>query len=110
MRANELVNYLMEQFEGLEGVTSRAMMGGYIFYYKDKIFGGIYEPGFMVKITPTSQKFLKDADQMPPYKGAKNLLLVDDIDDRELLCDMVANMYDELPAPNSKPKKPKMSD
>ena len=110
MRAKELASYLMEQFEGLDGVTSRAMMGGYIFYYKDKVFGGIYEPGFMVKITPSSQKYLPEAEQMPPYQGAKNLLLVDDIDDRDRLCSMVEDMYDELQPPKPKPKKTKPRD
>ena len=98
MLAKELATYLMEQFERIEDVTSRAMMGGYIFYYKEKVFGGIYEPGFMVKITKASKKYLPEAEVLPPYKGGKNLILVDDIDDRELLCNMVSEMYDELPA------------
>ncbi|WP_330363841.1 TfoX/Sxy family protein [Proteocatella sphenisci] len=95
----------LEQFEQIDGVTSRPMMGGYIFYYKKKIFGGIYEPGFMVKITDASRKYLPKAESMPPYKGAKDLVLVDDIDNKELLCSMVQEMYDELPAMKSKKKK-----
>ena len=104
MQTKELAKYLMEQFEGLGEVTSRAMMGGYIFYYKKRIFGGIYEPGFMVKLTEASKRYLPKAELMPPYDGAKAMLLVAEIDDRELLCDMVKEMYDELPAPKSKTK------
>jgi len=98
MKAKELATYIMEQFESIDDVTSRPMMGGYIFYYKQKIFGGIYEPGFMVKITEASKKYMPESEMLPPYKGAKNLILVDDIDNRELLCDMVREMYDQLPA------------
>lgn len=104
MQTKELAKYLMEQFEGLNEVTSRAMMGGYIFYYKNKIFGGIYEPGFMVKLTESAKKYLPDAEVMPPYEGAKVMLLVDAIDNRELLCDMVKAMYDELPVAKPKSK------
>lgn len=103
MQAKELAAYLMEQFEPLGGVSSRPMMGGYIFYFNQKIFGGIYPPGFMVKLTQASKRCLPDAEVMPPYQGAKDMILVDDIDNRELLCDMAREMYDELPMP--KPKK-----
>ena len=102
MQAKELATYLMEQFDSIDGVTSRPMMGGYIFYYKNKIFGGIYEPGFMVKITAASKKYLPKADSMPPYKAAKDLILVDEIDNKELLCSMVQEMYGELPSPKAK--------
>lgn len=104
MNNKELATYLMEQLAPLGGVTNRPMMGGYIFYYDRKIFGGIYEPGFMVKITEASKTYLPDAEVIPPYQGAKDMILVDDIDNRELLCDMVKEMYAELPMPKSKPK------
>lgn len=105
MAAKELAAYLMEQFEPLGGVTCRPMMGGYIFYYHQKIFGGIYGPGFMVKITEASKKYMPDAEIMPPYQGSKDMILLDTIDNGELLCKMVEEMYEELPTP--KPKKPK---
>lgn len=105
MAEKELALYLMEQFESLHDVTSRSMMGGYIFYYKSKIFGGIYGPGFMVKITDASKKYLPNALILPPYHGAKDLILVDDIDNKELLCRMVEEMYDQLPFPKAKKNK-----
>lgn len=97
MLNKDLASYLMAQFENLEGVTSRPMMGGYVFYYNGKIFGGIYEPGFMVKVTKTSKKYLPLSKILPPYNGAKDMILVADIDNRKLLCDLVVSMYDELP-------------
>lgn len=105
MQVKEFAVYMMEQFASLEEVTSRAMMGGYIFYYKEKIFGGIYEPGFMVKITEASKKYLPNEEIMPPYEGAKDMILVDGVDNRELLCTMVREMYEELPMPKAKKKK-----
>lgn len=105
MNNKELASYLMEQLEPLGGVTSRPMMGGYIFYYDQKIFGGIYEPGFMVKITEVSKNCLPEAEILPPYQGAKDMILVDDIDNKELLCNMVVEMYQELPMPKPKSKK-----
>ncbi len=105
MQPKELKNYLLEQFSPLVEVTSRPMMGGYIFYYRGKIFGGIYEAGFMVKITKASKKHMIGAKEIPPYKGGKLMILVDDIDDKDKLCNMVLEMYDELPQPKSKNKK-----
>ncbi|MCD4827016.1 MAG: TfoX/Sxy family protein [Acholeplasmataceae bacterium] len=104
MKNKELHNYLIEQFKHIEHITSIPMMGGYIFYYKGRIFGGIYEPGFMVKITKASKKYLPNADMMPPYKGAKDLILVDDVDQSRLLCEMIIHMYDELPEPKKRKK------
>jgi TfoX/Sxy family transcriptional regulator of competence genes len=94
----------MEQLELLGDVRSRAMMGGYIFYYREKIIGGIYEPGFMLKITSASKKHFADARIMPPYQGAKEMILVDDVDNRDLLCQTVAAMFEELPMPKEKKK------
>lgn len=105
MKVKEFADYMMDQFASLEEVTSRAMMGGYIFYYKEKIFGGIYGPGFMVKITEASKKYFPNEEIMPPYQGAKDMILVDGVDNRELLCIMVREMYEELPKPKTKKKK-----
>lgn len=107
MRNKELQIYLTEQFNHIQGVTSIPMMGGYIFYYKGRIFGGIYEPGFMVKLTKASKKYLPDAELMPPYQGAKNLILVDDVDQKELLGKMVLEMYEELSEAKNKNKRKK---
>jgi TfoX/Sxy family transcriptional regulator of competence genes len=100
----EFAAYMMEQLEPLVDIRSRAMMGGYIFYYRGKIIGGIYEPGFMLKITPASKKYFADARIMPPYQGAKDMILVDDVDNQDLLYRAVSSMFDELPMPTAKKK------
>ena len=81
------------------------MMGGYIFYYKERIIGGIYGSGFMVKITDASQRFMPDSIAEPPYKGAKPMLPVTIIDNKERLQEMVKAMFPELPERKIKKKK-----
>lgn len=99
----ELATYIMDQLSGLENVRNIPMMGGYIFYYKERIFGGIYGKGFMVKITKASQRYMPDSEPMQPYDGAKDMLPVTILDDKELFQKMIEDMYPELPI--RKPKK-----
>lgn len=105
MMAKELSEYVTEQLSELDEVRKIPMMGGYIFYYKERIFGGIYGSGFMVKITDASKKYMPDSVPEPPYKGAKPMLPVTILDDKEKFQAMVAEMFHELP--ERKPKKKK---
>ncbi len=100
----ELAQYITDQLSDLENVRNIPMMGGYIFYYKERIFGGIYESGFMVKITQASRKFMPDSIPEPPYEGAKPMLPVTILDDRAALQEMVEQMYPELPERKQKKK------
>ncbi len=95
----------MDQLAELEGVRNIPMMGGYVFYYNERIFGGIYGNGFLVKITEASRKYMPDSEPEPPYEGAKDMLPVTILEDRELLQKMVREMYPELPVRKSKKKK-----
>ena len=104
-KVKELAEYITEQLAELGDIRSIPMMGGYVFYYRKRIFGGIYEPGFMVKITEASKKYMPDSIACPPYDGAKDMLPVTIIDDRELLQKMVAEMFDELPERKPKAKR-----
>lgn len=101
----ELAAYIMDQLTGLENVRNIPMMGGYIFYYNEKIFGGIYESGFMVKVTETSKKYMPDSIPEPPYKGAKEMLPVTILEDREKLQQMIREMHPELPKKAVKKRK-----
>ena len=103
INSKELADYIMDQLEELGGVRNIPMMGGYIFYYNERIFGGIYENGFLVKDTKAGRKYMPDSELEPPYEGAKNMLPVTILDNRKLLQDMVREMYVELP--EKKPKK-----
>lgn len=97
MANRELAEYAADQLSGLDGIRYIPMMGGYIFYIHDKIFGGIYESGFMVKITEASRAALPEASPAPPYEGAKAMLPALNLDDREAFSAMVAAMEKELP-------------
>lgn len=105
MANKELEQYIMEQLAGLTEIRSIPMMGGYIFYYRERIFGGIYENGFLVKITKASRQYMPDSVPEAPYAGAKEMLPVTILEDQEMLQKMVSEMYQELP--ERKPKKPK---
>lgn len=105
--ANQLHEFIVEQLQDLEGFSYIPMMGGYIYYVNGKIFGGLYEPGFMAKITEASKAFMPDSKPMPPYDGAKDMLPVTILEDKDKLKEMILAMYEELPAP--KPKKPRTS-
>ena len=104
-KVKELAEYITEQLADLDEIRKIPMMGGYIFYYRERIFGGIYEPGFMVKITEASRKYMPDSIACPPYDGAKEMLPVTIIDDRELLQKMVSEMFSELPERKPKTRK-----
>ena len=100
--SREYLDFILEQLSGLENVTYRTMMGEYIIYYRGKIIGGIYDDRFLVKTTQSAQAMMPDADRELPYEGAKEMLLVDNVDDRGFLEELAEAMYAELPAPKKK--------
>ena len=86
----------------MDDVTCRAMMGEYILYYRGKVVGGIYDDRFLVKPTKSAVAMMPDADMELPYEGAKEMLLVDAVEDRAFLRELLEAMYDELRAPKKK--------
>lgn len=99
----EYLDYVLEQLAELDGVTSRAMMGEYLLYFNGRLFGGIYDDRLLVKPIEVAKALLPDAEMQSPYEGAKEMLLVDFVDDSAALCKLVEAMHSELPEP--KPKK-----
>ena len=100
--SKEYLNFILEQLSGLEGITYRAMMGEYIIYYRDKIIGGIYDDRFLVKHVNSAVALMPDANYELPYEGAKEMLLVDNVDSKNFLSQLFNAMYDELPTPKKK--------
>ena len=96
------LEFILDQLSELEGVSHRAMMGEYILYYQGKIFGGVYDDRFLVKPTPSAKAMLPDADMERPYERAKEMLLVDNVENRDFWRDLLEAMYKELPAPKKK--------
>ncbi|WP_147615044.1 TfoX/Sxy family protein [Treponema pectinovorum] len=93
----EYLQFILEQLSDLKGITYRAMMGGYIIYYRGKIVGGIYDNRFLVKPIKSAMDYMQNSAYEKPYDGAKQMLLVDNIDDKNYLTGLFNAMYDELP-------------
>ena len=95
--SKEYLIFILEQLSGLDDITYRAMMGEYILYYRERVIGGIYDDRFLVKPVRAAVNLMPNAEMEVPYEGAKGMLLVDDVDDREHLVKLFEAMYDELP-------------
>jgi len=98
----DYLDYVLEQLSGLEEISWRAMMGEYILYYQGKVIGGIYDNRFLIKPTKSAKALMPDAAYELPYEGAKEMLLVEDIEDRAFLAELFNATVDELPAPKKR--------
>ena len=94
---NQYLEFVLDLLGELDNVAHRKMMGEYVLYYRGKVFGGIYDDRFLLKVTPASERLLPDAPRATPYEGGKEMLLVE-IEDRDALGDVVDAMWEELPA------------
>lgn len=103
--SKEYLEFVLEQLSELDDITYRAMMGEYIIYYRDKVAGGIYDNRFLVKPVKAARDLMPNARLETPYEGAKDMLLVEELEDREFLKRLFEAMYEELPAPKKKKKK-----
>lgn len=97
--SKEYLDYILEQLSGLDDVSYRAMVGEYIIYYRGKVIGGIYDDRFLVKPTKSAVAMMPEAEMELPYEGAKEMLLVDGVENREFLAELLEAVYEELPAP-----------
>ena len=95
------VDFILEQWEGL---TTRAMMGEFVLYYGGKAVGGVYDNRLLVKPTPTAKKRMPDVPMELPYEGAKEMLLVENMEDKDFLQSLFAAIAEELPTPKKKKK------
>ena len=101
--SKDYLAFIMDQLSLLDDVSYRAMMSEYIIYYRGKVIGGIYDDRFLVKDTKAARELMPDAELELPYEGAKEMLMVDNVDNREFLRELFEAMYPELP--NVKKKK-----
>ena len=102
--SKEYLEFILEQLSCLEEISYRQMMGEFIIYYRGKIAGGIYDDRFLVKSVESARRLMPDSSFEIPYDGAKEMLLVDNVDSREFLTGLFKAMYDELPVPRAKNK------
>ena len=103
--SQEYLQFVLEQLSDLEEINYRAMMGEYIIYYRSKIIGGIYDDRLLVKPIKSAISYMPTVTYELPYDGAKEMLLVDEVDNKEFLTGLFDVMYDELPTPKPKKKK-----
>ena len=100
--SKEYLELILEQLSALEEITYRAMMGEFILYYRGKIVGGIYDDRLLVKPVKPAIEYMPTARYESPYEGAKEMLLVEDVDSKEFLTGLFQVMYDALPMPKPK--------
>ena len=103
--SKEYLQFILGQLSELEEITYRAMMGEFIIYYRGKIVGGIYDDRLLVKPIKSAISYMPTVLYELPYEGAKEMLLVDEVDNKEFLTGLFNTMYEELPTPKLKKKK-----
>ncbi|MEF2562960.1 MAG: TfoX/Sxy family protein [Negativibacillus sp.] len=104
--SKEYLQFILEQLSELDEVNYRAMMGEYVLYYCGKIVGGIYDNRLLVKPVQTAQSYLPKIRYETPYEGAKEMLLVEEVEEPGFLAGLFRAMYEELPAPKKKKGQP----
>lgn len=103
--SQDYLKFILEQLSELSDISYRAMMGEFILYYREKVVGGIYDDRLLVKPVKSAITYLENPSYELPYDGAKEMLLVDDVDNKEYLTGLLNAMYDELPTLKKKRKK-----
>ena len=96
----EYRDFILEQLSLLDNITCRAMMGEYLLYYNTILFGGIYNSRLLVKMVESNQKY--NMKEEIPYKGAKPMYMIEDMDNRELIKDIVMDTCKDLPIKKKK--------
>ncbi|MBQ7541572.1 MAG: TfoX/Sxy family protein [Clostridia bacterium] len=105
--SKQYLAFVLDQLSSPEEVSYKAMMGEYILYCRGKIVGGIYDDRLLVKPTASAKRLMPDAPFELPYEGAKEMLLVDNVDDRDFLQELFSAVADELPAPKKRKETPR---
>lgn len=98
--SKDYLQFVLEQLSELQEITYRAMMGEFIIYYRGKIVGGIYDDRLLVKPTKSAISYMPTVTYEIPYENAKEMLLVEEVDNKDFLTGLFDVMYDELPTPH----------
>ena len=100
--SKEYLNFILEQLSDLTEITYKPMMGEYLIYYRGKLVGGIYDDRLLVKPVQSAITYMRQAAYSLPYDGAKEMLLVDNVDDKDYLTGLFEAMFTDLPNPKGK--------
>ena len=90
----EYRDFILDELCLLDNITCKPMMGEYLLYYNGVLFGGIYDDRLLVKRVDSNKKY--NMEEEIPYKGAKPMYYISDLDDREKLRDIVLDTYNDL--------------
>lgn len=99
--SKEYLSYILEQLSDLDEITYKPMMGEFLIYYRSKLVGGIYDDRLLVKPVKSAISYMPQAERSLPYEGAKEMLLVDNIEDKEFLSGLFETMLTDLPMPKT---------
>ena len=100
--SREYLSFLLEQLSDLDGIAYRPMMGEFLIYCRGKLVGGVYDDRFLVKPVKSALSYMPHATYASPYEGAKEMLLVENVDDRAYLKELIERMLDDLPSTKTK--------
>ena len=95
--SKDYLNFILKQISCAEDVSYRSMMGEFIIYCTGKVVGGVYDDRFLVKPTASAKRAMPDGRYEKPYDGAKDMLLVDALEDKDFLKALLESIADELP-------------
>lgn len=94
--SKEYLQFILEQLSDLDGITYRKMMGEYIIYYRGKIIGGIYDDRFLIKPLTSALEYISEIIFETPYEGAKEMILIKNIDNKDFITGLFKVIYDQL--------------
>ena len=102
--SKEYLAFILDQLSELEEMSYRPMMGEYILYYRGKIIGGIYDNRLLLKPVKVVMDQLGQTRLEHPYEGAKEMILIEELEDKSFLTRLIKDMYEVLPVPKVKKK------
>jgi len=102
--SKEYLDFILDQLSELDEMSYRPMMGEYILYYRGKIIGGIYDNRLLLKPVKVVMEQLGQTRLEHPYEGAKEMILIEDLEDKSFLARLIRDMYEVLSAPKVKKK------
>lgn len=102
----DFIDYVIEQAQLGSRIACRKMFGEYGLYVDGKVVAFACDNSLFLKPTSASERLVPDAPQKPPYPGAKNYPVIDELlDDSDALKHLLLATADVLPVPTPKPAK-----
>ena len=78
----DYLEYVLDLCRDIKIITYKKMMGEFLLYKNNILFGGIYDDRFLIKKTKSVETL--GLKELIPYPSAKPMLLVDTEDSEEI--------------------------